>query len=298
MAPPDAFDDADQLEAPAGVVADVDLAQTLASLLRAQLCGDRDGAIETTIREAPAPSRPSLLLALVDVLRDSALVQWIEADPRRRAIALAIAKAIAPPDLGATHNAEVMARMKSFDDWGSYAYRMLVVPGYTPLDEQVAKAGVHPVALRRLQMAADDLRARKAPFVLLSGSNVYPRGTPYYEALEMKKALVALGVDAGCIAVETRARHTPTNLRNAGRFMRAHGIASALIVTKGPGVGGSDFFGQDFYLAHPDLSTFHLRCERELGYRVGDLRGVDDGRIELTPSADVDRPSYRDPLDP
>lgn len=80
--------------------------------------------------------------------------------------------------------------------------------------------------------------------------------------------------------------------------MRALGLSNALVVTIGGGVAGSNFFGQDFYLANPTLSTFHARCERELGYRVGDLQGIDEGRIRFTPSAQVDRPSYRDPLDP
>lgn len=80
--------------------------------------------------------------------------------------------------------------------------------------------------------------------------------------------------------------------------MRALGLSNALVVTIGGGVAGSNFFGQDFYLANPTLSTFHARCERELGYRVGDLHGIDEGRIRFTPSVQVDRPSYRDPLDP
>jgi hypothetical protein len=114
----------------------------------------------------------------------------------------------------------------------------------------------------------------------------------------MKDALLALGVRAENILVDARARHTTTNLRNAGRMMRKLGMSKAVVVTAGGGIAGSNLFGQDFYLAHPTLSTFHSRCERELGYRVGELRGIDDGRIELVPSPAVDQPSFRDPLDP
>ena len=298
MARTDAFDDADELEPSPAQVSDRDLAALLASLVRAELTGARPRALETTIRAAPSADHHRLLLCLGDALQDGELAGWIDEDDQRRRSALALVRALVPPDPGAAHNARAMAGIRAFAEWDRFEHRLLVVPGYTPIDARAATPGVHPVARRRLQMAVDDVRANKAPFVLVSGGNVYPRGTPYFEALEMKAALVAMGIAEDRILVDARARHTTTNLRNAGRLMRALGISKAVIVTKGGGVGGSDFFGQDFYLANPTLSTFHLRCERELGYRVGDLHAVDDGRIELTPSAEVDRPSYRDPLDP
>lgn len=294
----DAFDDADDLDVPAGERTDQEMCGILRSLVRAELTGTRAGAIEEAVRAAAGARRSQLLLCLVDALSDGDLVSWIHADARRRAKAIAIASAVAPPDPGASHNASVIDRIRSFRDWSGYAYSVLIVPGYTPLDAKTAKPGVHPVTQARLAMAAQDLSANKAPFVIVSGANVYPRGTPYYEALEMRAALRALGVDDARILVEARARHTTTNLRNAGRMMRSLGLSKALVVTIGGGIAGSNFFGQDFYLAHPTLSTFHSRCEQELGYRVGDLRGVDDGRIEFTPSASVDEPSFRDPLDP
>lgn len=299
MAPTDAFDDDDKLQVPASGSSEQELRDTLKSLFRAELAGDRDGAIESAIKSASSSAdRAAALLCFADALGDEALVAWIEADSRRRARALAIVRAVAPPDPEAAHNAAVSERVKSFEEWSRFSYRLIVVPGFTPPDATVATREVHPVTQKRLQMAAEDFRAGKAPFILVSGANVYPRGTPYYEAVGMKVALCAMGIDEERIVVETRARHTTTNLRNSGRFMRAHQITAALIVTKGGGAFGSDFFGQDFYLSHPTLSTFHGRCERELGYRVGDLRSVEDGRIELTPAPEVDRPSYRDPLDP
>ncbi len=298
MAPTDAFDDADDLSVPGADVSDAELAAFFASLLRADLDGVRRGAVHAAIHQALPGDRARLLLALCDALRDGALVRWIEALPARRSAAVALAKAVAPGDPAATHNAAAAAKIRAFDGWGDFPYRLLVVPGYTPLDQKEAKPGVHPVARRRLEMAVEDHRARKAPFILVTGANVYPRGTPYHEAVEMKQALCEMGIAADQIVVEARARHTTTNLRNAGRFMRANGIAKALVVTKGGGVGGSDFFGQDFYLSNPTLSTFHGRCRSELGYEVGALRGAGDGRIEFEPSSHVDRPAFRDPLDP
>ncbi len=298
MAPPDAFDDADDLELPAGESTDQELCAIFASLLRAELGGTRPRAIEDTITAAPAQKRPHLVLCLGDALRSEDLAAWIEADSQRHARAIAIASAVVPPDPAAAHNAIAAAHARAFRDWERYDYPVIVVPGYTPLDATIAKRGVGPVAHARLEMASRDLAANRAPFVLVSGGNVYPRGTPYYEALEMKDALVALGVPAEKILVDARARHTTTNLRNAGRMMRKLGMSKGVVVTIGGGVAGSNLFGQDFYLAHPTLSTFHSRCERELGYRVGELRGIDEGRIELVPSPSVDRPSFRDPLDP
>jgi hypothetical protein len=294
MSPSDAFDDADDLQA--RDVSDGDLASTLTSLLRADLCGTRPGAVVSALDEA-TKDRARLLLALADALRDSELVAWIEESPTLKQRAIALAKAVAPRDPGASHNAAAIACFRGYRAWQSAAYRMIIVPGYTPLDQREAKPGVHPVAQRRLEMAVEDHRAGKAPFLLVSGANVYPRGTPYYEAIEMKSALTAMGVPPERILVEARARHTTTNLRNAGRIMRQLGVAKALVITKGGGIGGSDVFGQDFYLANPGLSTFHGRCHRELGYQVGALRGVGDGRIEFEVSAHVDQPSY-DPLDP
>lgn len=296
--PTDAFDDADELEVHAFDASDADIASTLESLIRADLCGARPGAVVAAIRDAAPQDRFQLMLDLADALRDDDLVSWIEADSTRRERAVAIARTLAPRDPADAHNAAAVASVRRFDEWDGYEYRLLIVPGYTPVGETVARGGVHDVARRRLEMALEDHRAGRAPFILVSGANVYPRGTPYYEAIEMKDALCAMGAPSDRIIVEARARHTTTNLRNAGRFMRAHGMSKALIVTKGGGVGGSDFFGQDFYLQNASLSTFHVRCQKELGYTVGELRGAGVGRIEFQASPQVERISYRDPLDP
>ena len=114
----------------------------------------------------------------------------------------------------------------------------------------------------------------------------------------MKRALVARGIPTERVLVDARARHSTTNLRNAGRIMRSLGMARALIATLGGGLFGSDLFGQDFYFSNPTLSTFYARCDSELGYRVGALDPVDDGLISLVPSPDVARVGFRDALDP
>ena len=98
--------------------------------------------------------------------------------------------------------------------------------------------------------------------------------------------------------VEARARHSTTNLRNAGRFLVERGLESAVITTLGGGLFGGELFDQDFYFSHPNLSTFHARCERELGYPVGELMSCGEHHTVFVPSSDVLRVGYRDPLDP
>src|SRR5207244_1867209 len=47
----------------------------------------------------------------------------------------------------------------------------------------------------------------------------HPNQTPFAEAIEMKKALIAEGVPADAVLIDPQARHTTTNLRNAARLM-------------------------------------------------------------------------------
>jgi hypothetical protein len=99
--------------------------------------------------------------------------------------------------------------------------------------------------------------------------------------------------------VEGKARHSTTNLRNAGRFMLEDGhkdkFKSALVLTDG---------GQAFYFSEHALTfgAFHGRSQSELGYTVGRLNGTlqQNGNIEVDfrPSEDVKRRNKTDILDP
>jgi hypothetical protein len=206
--------------------------------------------------------------------------------------------AIAPPDPSPAENEPALCAARAFTGWDGAPAAVLVVPGYTPLDLATPSPDLHPVAARRVALAVESWKAEKAPFILASGGAVYPRGTPYVEALLMKRALLAAGVPAERVLVDARARHSTTNLRNAGRIMQALGMGKALIATLGGGLFGSDLFGQDFYFANPTLSTFYARCDSELGYRVGVLEALDGGLISFVPSPDVTRVGFRDALDP
>src|SRR5204863_1603320 len=124
--------------------------------------------------------------------------------------------------------------------------------------------------------AAHDLARSVAEYAIVSGGAVHG---PANEAVLMRETLLDLGVAADRILVEPCARHTTTNLRNAARIMLAHRLRTAYVVAADrPGGGARDWLGrlrlQSFYVGFPRLSTFHLRCRRNLGYLVGDLTWV------------------------
>jgi DNA-directed RNA polymerase beta subunit len=98
-------------------------------------------------------------------------------------------------------------------------YDVIVVPGYTPDDAKKPMPEVHPVAASRLDEAIALYKEGKASLLLVTGGAVRPEGTPYAEALVMKRYLLEHGISEAAIVVEPCARHSTTNLRNAGRFM-------------------------------------------------------------------------------
>ena len=156
----------------------------------------------------------------------------------------------------------------------------LIVPGYTPMFGW--KAGLHPRAVKRLERAARALGDGLGATVIVSGGAVH---SPDNEALLMRQWLLAHGVDERAILVDPCARHTTTNLRNAGRIVLTAGVGEALVVTSGD---------QLYYLAHPWRSSFHLRCLGQLGYRVGELGFAGGGHVRFRPSPAVFRASRRE----
>jgi hypothetical protein len=288
-----AFDDADDLHD--GSVTPEELAATVETLVRSDLTDSAPGAVLRAFEQGDAEARVGFAMAWNDAMDLNGLGDWIAEDPARQARAEEIAQRLTPPDPPEAACDEALARLRSFTAWHDYQYEMIVVPGYTPADAPMEHP-LHDVAKRRLALAKD--AADRAPFILVSGGNVHPPGTKCYEAVQMRDELVAMGVAADRILLDARARHTTTNLRNAGRLLLANGRDLALIVTVGGGIAGSDFFGQDFYLGHPWLSTFYLRCRNELGYEIGELVQVDEHQVSFVPSPFVTRIGFRDALDP
>jgi hypothetical protein len=173
----------------------------------------------------------------------------------------------------AAENAAVSARLRTLSAAERGArWPVVICPGLAEDDQEEA---LHPRAAVRLRLAVDAMREVGAQAIIVSGGNVHPDGTPHNEAMEMKRALIAMGVPADRIAIDPSARHTTTNLRNAARFLFAHGLERALVVTTP---------GQSFYLGHGLISTFQLRCKRTLGYTLGRLFPVGLQRTDFVPS--------------
>jgi hypothetical protein len=165
---------------------------------------------------------------------------------------------------------------------------LIILPGFS-VPGSTEPLELHPLARYRARMAVRALKDFDGVAILVTGGNVHPPDTPFNEALELKRHLVqTLGVPEDRVAIEPYGRHSTTNLRNAGRFMLAHGIERAVVVTS---------WLQSFYFGAADLSGFHARCRNELGYAVGTTAQVLPGHTSFVPSPDVSRRG-NDPLDP
>lgn len=187
--------------------------------------------------------------------------------------------------LTAGQNAKAYARI-SRTAWDKYPYTALLVPGYGP-DKPGVRIDYRAVA--RCKMAAERFNRKMAPFIIVSGGHVYPHRTPYSEAVEMKRYLVQeLKIPEVAIIIEPHARHTTTNMRNAGRLMyRFHMPLNkpALVVTDS---------AQILMIANLDE-----RCMRELGtipYR--DVKVLNQNEASFYPVAHCFFINVFDVLDP
>jgi hypothetical protein len=173
-------------------------------------------------------------------------------------------------------------------DWKAFRYSLLIVPGVGPEDTGTT---LSPRSKLHALLAAQRYRQGLAPFILVSGSAVHPRGTRFVEAVEIRRALVErYGIPPDRVILEPYARHTTTNLRNATRRMVALGIPldrSTLIVTDAE---------QSKYI---ESQTFTDRNRSELGYLPGAVgRRLSIYDLEFRPSRLSLRHDPRDPLDP
>jgi hypothetical protein len=173
---------------------------------------------------------------------------------------------------------------------GRAPFAFVIVPGYTPRFGW--RAGLHPKAIARLERAVAAVKSGLAPALIVSGGAVH---SPDNEALLMREWLVERGVDPARVVVEPCARHTTTNLRNAGRILLQLGHREALVVTSdGDGLGRVR--EQAFYLGRPWLSGFHARCLVELGYLVGELEWLGPHHVRYRPAPAVLGASWKETL--
>ena len=227
-------------------------------------------ALAAASEDDPAlPLDPSLPLALA----------LLDANDRADAVAFE------PLDLG--HNGAALGRANIID-WKLYRYSAIIIPGIGPENPGMALSARGKWNVR---LAAKRFADGEAPFIILSGASVHPKGTRFVEAVEMRKALIErFGVPAESIIIEPYARHTTTNLRNVTRRLIAMGAPldkDSLIVT---------YTNQSRYI---ESAEFAWRNQKELGYMPGTV-GARLSPTELTfrPSAKSLRIDPLDPLDP
>lgn len=184
-------------------------------------------------------------------------------------------------------NAAALLRARN-TDWSRYPYTVILVPGSGP---DRSEDPLSAMARLRLEIAAARYRARRAPFILVSGGNVHPNQTRFNEAMEMKRALIAeFGVPPEAIVIEPHARHTTTNLRNAARLLYRYGFPAGK-----PGLITTDPHQSD-YIARAD---FRDRCIQELGYQPVILgKRISRFDLEFAPAPESLHANAMDPLDP
>lgn len=190
-----------------------------------------------------------------------------------------------PMELG--ENRAAFERAKTVE-WSRYKYSAIVVPGSGT--DRPGQA-MSPWGKARVTLAARRYKAGLAPFLIVSGGNVHPAQTPYCEAIEMKKALMAeYGIPAEAILIEPHARHTTTNLRNAARLLWRYGFPwekTALITTDQ---------GQSAYIEAP---AFGQRCRAEIGHLPYEgLKRISQFDLEFRPRLDALQTDPLEPLDP
>ncbi len=170
--------------------------------------------------------------------------------------------------------------------WDSFPYSLILVPGQGPEQEGLA---IDPIGINRCRLAAERYQKGLAPLIVVSGGHVHPNKTPYSEAVEMKKYMVQeLMVPENAIVIESHARHTTTNLRNAARLVYRFKIPDNMkILTVTDPI-------QNAYI--PKMGK---RFMEELGYiPYRDLKILSAEENEFYPIKDALQVNPLDPLDP
>ena len=185
-----------------------------------------------------------------------------------------------------TENKEAYDKVKK-TDFSKYPYASLLILGAGP---QVYGQKISPMGMLRSRQALRAYQKGLAPFIIVSGGRVHPFKTQYTEAVEMKRYMVEiLGIPASAIIIDPFARHTTTNVRNAGRMIIDYGFPK----DKWSLVSSSK--------THIDYveKAMDKRSIKELGtvsYIVG--KRIDDLLLEYKPTPDAFLINPAEPLDP
>lgn len=180
------------------------------------------------------------------------------------------------------------AAAAAITDWNAYPYTAIVVLGCGP---EVPGQALDPYGRLRTEYAAMLYKEGKAPFIIVSGGRVHPRGTKFFEAVEMKRYLVEeCGIPESAVFIDPHARHTTTNLRNASRIMYRAGFPMdrKAIVTSGK--SHIDYLITDRY------RNLCMRTMWIFPFTAG--ARLNDRELEFTPSLSALQCCPLDPLDP
>ena len=173
-------------------------------------------------------------------------------------------------------------------EWNRFPYSAILVLGAGPGEANVS---ISPEGKLRAAYAALLYRQHKAPFIILSGGRVHPYHTPYNEAYEMKKYLMDVWqVPQNALIIEPHARHTTTNVRNAGRILLRQGfpIDKYALITS-----------SESHIDNVTNDLFAKRCTRELKhvpYRLG--KRISDRAVEFYPQINALTINPSEPMDP
>jgi len=190
-----------------------------------------------------------------------------------------------PMELG--ENRAAVQRIRTIA-WAKYPWTVIVVPGSGTDNVSIRMS---PAGRLRCEMAAKRYHAGRAPLILVSGGYVHPNQTPWAEAIEMKRLLMAeFRVPESAILIDPHARHTTTNLRNAARLMYRYGVPfdrPALVTTdQSQSLGIESQQGAE-------------RCIREMGYMpIRIVKRISRFDLEVFPLIDSLYADNVEPLDP
>ncbi|MDF9827554.1 hypothetical protein M2447_001652 [Ereboglobus sp. PH5-10] len=117
--------------------------------------------------------------------------------------------------LHAGENQAAFARAAKID-WTRYKHTALLVLGH---GAHISGVPLSPTGRASLDAAIRRFREGDSAFLVLTGGYVWPSGTNYCEAVEMKRVVVRdFGVPEECVIIDPHARHTTTNYRNTARL--------------------------------------------------------------------------------
>lgn len=118
--------------------------------------------------------------------------------------------------LHAGENQAAFARAARLD-WTRHKHTVLLVLGH---GAHISGVPLSPSGRALLAAAVRRFREGDSAFLVLSGGYVWPSGTNYCEAVEMKRVVVRdFGIPEECIIIDPHARHTTTNYRNTARLL-------------------------------------------------------------------------------